>query len=1049
MRIPRMACFGPLLVGLIVVASVLNAADAPQPTPAATRQYAAAARLQNLKSYDLAAGAWAKFLAQFKTDPRADKAHYNLAICYYLDGKLDLALDAFQTVTQRFPKLEQLEAAYLYLGATQYGIAQTGKAEMYDAAIQTFNTLLKKFSQGEYLAEALYYRGECLYAQGKKQDAARSYGELIYKHPKHKLMADTLYALGVCQEELGQHEAAGKAYDQFLKQFSQHDLATEVNMRRGDTLFHAGRYDDALKRFASAAGKAGFALADYATVRQADCLAQKKRYPEAAALYGSVLTKFPKSEQIGRAALAAGKCYYLAAKYAEARKLLSGLLGSGSPSGYEAAHWVARSWLKENQAARALEVVEKVLSKARADKSSWAAPLLMDQADAVYEIPKRSKESIKLYQSLAAKYPKDAVAPQALYMAGFAALEHGQTAEALKHADAFLAAYGKHPLVPDVTHVKAESQLLLEKLTDAETLYGQLLKRYPDHSDAGLWKVRRGLVLQLQKKHRETIDALEPLPAEIRRPELVAEARYLIGGSQLELKQHEAAAKSLEAAMAAQPKWRQADETLLKLARAYRELQSFEKARASAARLIAEFPESKLLDRARYRLGEYCYLTGDPEAAAAEYRQVIDGWPKSPMVPYALHELGCVQMDLKDNAGSEQTFSVLLEKHPQHPLVPGARFGRGMARYRLQKHAPAAEDLQAFLAGNPPAAEKSNARYLLGLSQMGLGQHEAAVATFQALLEEDPKYTSADNALYQLAWAMELSGKTAEAAKTFQQLATEYADSPRTAEAYYHVGEFMYENKDYKRAAVAYYKAMEKAGKSDLGEKAAHKLAWSYYHQDELDSAQKTFDYQRTTYPEGTLAPDAAFMEAECLFRQDKFQEALEAFVEVKKLSNKDFQALLLLHAGQAAGQLKQWEKSLGFLDQCTGQFPESPHAPQAYYERGWAHQNLGALDQARKSYEKVISSTDAEVAARAQFMIGEIQFTQKDHKEAIRSYFEVVYGYSYPTWQAEATYEAARCFEVMRRTDQAAKLYRELIEKHPKSDKVPVAKQRLKELNP
>jgi len=1047
MRILSPTRLGMVFAALVLAGLLPRPALAAEETPPATRQYAAAARLQNLKSYDLASEAWRKFIDEFKTDPRVDRAYYNLGVCYYLDNKLDLAQATFQNVIQHFPELEKLESAYLYLGAAQYGLAKGGKAEMCDPAVQTLNTLLAKFPQGQYIPDALYYRGECLYLQGKKQEAIESYRQLVDKYPKHTFAADALYASGVCQEELGQHEEAGKTYDAFLTAFPDHSLAAEVNLRRAETLFAAGQYDAAASRFAAAAAAPGFQLADYAAVRQSDCRAQMKQYAEAGALYASVLAKFPKSEHVGRAGVAGGRCYYLAGKHTEARDLLLKVLSAGGPAAYEAAHWIARSWLDEKQPAKALEALDKLLPQAQADKSPIAAQLLMDQADAVYEIPERSKESAELYAGLAGEYPGDPVAPQALYMAGYVALKYGENAAALKHADAFLAAHSKHALAPDVMHIKAESHLLLNQLPQAETQYGQLLQQFPDHADAELWKVRRAFSLHLQKKYQETINALEPVMAEIRRPELVAEARYLIGSSQLELKQHQAAATSLEASIAAQPKWGQADETFLMLARAYGELKNFEKAKAAATRLIAEFPNSEVLDKAHYRLGEYSYLGGDFPAAVAAYRKVVDNWPQSPLVPYALHELGCAQMDLNDNAGSEQSLSVLLEKHPRHELASTARLSRGMARHRQGKFAPALEDLQAFLATNPPQPEKSNARYLLGLCQVGLGQHDAAVVTFQALLQDDPQYANAHNALYQLAWAQKLSGKEAEGAKSFQQLATQHPDSPRTAEAYYHVGEFMYGKKDYKQAAIAYYKAMQKAGKSDLDEKASHKLGWSYYHQGQLDNAQKTFRYQLARYPQGTLAPDAVFMEAECFFKQDKFQEALTAYARVRNLSNKDYQMLHLLHAGQAAGKLNDWQKSLEFLGKCTDQFPDSSYAPQAFYEQGWALQNLERFDEAIKLYQKVISMTDGEVAARAQFMIGEVQFGQKDYKEAVKSYFKVMYGYSYETWQADATFEAARCFEVLRKTDQAVKLYRELIEKFPNSNRVPIAKQRIQEL--
>ena len=94
-------------------------------------------------------------------------------------------------------------------------------------------------------------------------------------------------------------------------------------------------------------------------------------------------------------------------------------------------------------------------------------------------------------------------------------------------------------------------------------------------------------------------------------------------------------------------------------------------------------------------------------------------------------------------------------------------------------------------------------------------------------------------------------------------------------------------------------------------------------------------------------------------------------------------------------------------------------------------------------------ASVSGEAAARAQFMIGETQFQQKRHADAVKSFFRVVYGYAYPQWQADACYEAARCFEVLQKKSQAVKQYQELVDKFPASDKVPLAKERIQALQP
>ncbi len=129
---------------------------------------------------------------------------------------------------------------------------------------------------------------------------------------------------------------------------------------------------------------------------------------------------------------------------------------------------------------------------------------------------------------------------------------------------------------------------------------------------------------------------------------------------------------------------------------------------------------------------------------------------------------------------------------------------------------------------------------------------------------------------------------------------------------------------------------------------------------------------------------------------------------------------------------------------QAAKQFPDSEYVPELLYEQGWAKQNLGQADEALPIYEEVTAKTDREVAARARFMIGEIYFEKKNHAEAIKNFFKSAYGYGYPQWQANAQYEAGRCFEVLGKPEQAVKSYQEVVEKFPDSDKTPLAKARL-----
>jgi TolA-binding protein len=392
-----------------------------------------------------------------------------------------------------------------------------------------------------------------------------------------------------------------------------------------------------------------------------------------------------------------------------------------------------------------------------------------------------------------------------------------------------------------------------------------------------------------------------------------------------------------------------------------------------------------------------------------------------------------------------------LEKHPHSPLAAKGRYARGLARQQLKDFRTASADFEEFLKSRPEGADESDARYALGVCLANMNKPAEAAQALESLLADDPQYAAGDKALYELAWARKAEGKEPLAAAAFAQLAQKHPQSAFAAESLFHVGEFNYAKDDYRAAAKAYQASAQLADAAkaaELAEKAAHKLGWAHFRLDDFAAAQQAFTRQRNAHPAGPLAADAAFMEGESLFKQKKYAEALAAFQQAKQPTSDEFAALALLHGGQAAGQLKDWKTSLQLLERCTREFPQSDRAAEALYEQAWARQNLGQIDEALRLYEETTAKTNREPAARARFMIGEIQFERKDHKEAIKNFFKTAYGYGYPQWQAYALYEAARCFEALEKPDQAKKSYQEVLDKFPSSDQAAAAKQRLGQLS-
>ena len=787
------ACRACWLLGLLSLGAAV-AAPAAEPTKAANRQYAAAMSLHNAGRYKEASDKWVKFIDDFHSDPRLDRGFYYLGLDYIKTNHLELAAKSLQAVIDSFPKSGLLEDAYCALGLTQYTMAQSGKAEMYDKAAATFVAMIGRFPQGSHVAEGLFYQAESLGARGKRAEAAWAYSRLVEKYPAHPLAPDAMY---------------GQAMT----------VADEASLGRGTTQTPA------------------------------------QGYAAAAAALAAIPTRYPQSKKAMPAHLAAGKYYWLAGQYDHAREHLAKVPAS-DPNYAEAAHWLSRTLLKENKPGEAAALLDQAV--ARAGQGAHGAQLMFDWAESAYQTPATRPQAVERYAAVAAKHPNDPLAPKALSLAACTAFALGDHAAAIRHGQAVLDRYPASDVLPDAACAMAESQLQSGQPAEAQKSYERLLALRPRHADADLWKLRLALALVLQKKHAEAVAALTPLTSTLSAPEVVAQAQYLIGSSQAELHHWDAAATALTAAAAAPhwPQAEDALLALAGVERQQGKLDEARRHLAAPAGRIPAGPEPRAAalspGRVRLRGRPASPRRWRPDwrgrrvrQAAAEYQQVADRWPQSPWVPASLDGLAWARLRLGDYAGVQQAAARLLEQYPHDKSAPRARYVRAMACYQLRSFAAAVEDLQAVLGAGPTGANRSDARYLLALCQVARQQPAAAVESLQTLLREDPRYADADKVLYELAWSLKALGKEQEAAEAFARLGRDFARSPLAPESWYQAAEYAYRKGDFGRAARAYQAALEKWPQSPLGEKAAHGLGWSHYRRNEFAEAEAAFARQR------------------------------------------------------------------------------------------------------------------------------------------------------------------------------------------------------------
>ncbi|MFN9540396.1 MAG: tetratricopeptide repeat protein, partial [Planctomycetota bacterium] len=96
----------------------------------------------------------------------------------------------------------------------------------------------------------------------------------------------------------------------------------------------------------------------------------------------------------------------------------------------------------------------------------------------------------------------------------------------------------------------------------------------------------------------------------------------------------------------------------------------------------------------------------------------------------------------------------------------------------------------------------------------------------------------------------------------------------------------------------------------------------------------------------------------------------------------------------------------------------------------------LGKLGDAAACFEQVASgASGTELAAEAQWRIGETRLAQENHAEALSAYLEVSEGGAYPHWQAAALLQAGKCEERLGNRVAALRHYRDLLQRFPDSE--------------
>lgn len=1067
------ACVWVLLAGALQ-------AQTPAGHDKSVDDYNFAAWLYNQGKYPLAADAYAAFLKAHAAHEKAADARFGLAQSLFYQDRFADAATAYDALRTAAPDFPQLAEALFQLAQCRVALSQFAEAEAlfgdmrarypehdladwaaarqaaclvslerYPAATALLAPFVERYAAGDKAVEdqpatrALFQKLE---AQGIKAQA--SFLSLVER---------SQFYLGISQFNEESFPAAQQTLEAFLKRYPRSPLAGDAQWRLAQARYQQKAYGPATAAYREAAAGTN-ATAESAAFELGLALYKDGKVREAAAAFAEMATRFPAAGKAPQASLYAGMFLFEAGDAAAAEKALTPVVAAGAAGTEEAGYWLGMSLLKQGRAAEAEAAFAALLKSAPG--SSRAGDARLGLGDALLAQEKRV-EAAGAFRQFADAHGASPDAPRALYSACVALHRAGQYAESDEACGTFLSRHAGDALAPSVLFLSGENRFLVGAPDRATARYRELLARSDVPADTvARARFRLAWMARDARKFAEALEELAAIRPADAGEALAADLRYLEGVCQAELGQPAKAVSALEAYWKQATDRRYGEDALLRLAAAYGADGKIDKAVGSYERFLKTFPESELANQARYQGAEALYALKKYEPAIKQYEQVLAAQPDGPLAAFAAFGIALCRADQGQDDKAAAQFGRVVGEYPKSELAPQARYRQARALMARQAWADAAEVLRTLLRESPKHALARGATVSLAYCLQEQKDWAGAAASFRDAVEKHADTNDLPRLYYDQAWAWREAGQTNDALGAFRALADTFPADPLAADANFHLAEADYalaaapglpadrQGRSLDEARARYTRVLEAAARGPLADKAHYRLGWSWWLQGRFAEAAAAFDRVVLEFPASELRAESLFQAGQAHARSGQAERAVErykALLEDKKYAAFAYRPEAAVGMADCLILLGRQAEAARWLEDARGEVGASGSAAEAAFLMGKAKFDLQDYDAAIGHFEEVTAQTRGEVAARAQFYIGQTLQAREQFSPALVAYLRVMAIYpTFGEWVAAATLESGKCHEGLGANDEARAAYRTVVEQHQGTSWAKMAAERL-----
>lgn len=1042
--------------------------------------YNFAAWLYNSGKYAMATESYQNFLKSHADHAKASDARFGLAQSFFHQDKFKEAAVEYEIIRVQHHDFTQMPEVLFQLGQVRIALNQFADAQKLFAELRTS-------SPDHYLADwALAREGACFISLGKPKDAEPLLQTFLSKYtapgkPASKMAATgkmlkrlekagikagdvfldlverSAFYLALAQFNQEHFADAQKSFRTFLNQYPKSKLKEEAQFRQAQALYRQGTFIKAAAAYKPVAkGKSDFA--DEAAFERGLALHKAGKFKDASAAFAQMAERFPGNVRSPKARLYSGTLLFDAGDYAGAMARLKPIADAKKQLADEAAYWIGMSLLKSGRCTDAEGKFEDAMQAF--PKSALRGDMQLGIADARLTL-KKYEAAAKAFRAYAKSNTKAEQAPRALYSAAVALHRVEKYAPSDEVCAEFLKNYKSSDLVPQVIFLSAENRFLRKDYGQAADQYKAFLDRKNAPADlTARAHFRQAWIHRYGKRYAKALEELAKVNVAAAGKTVAGEASYLKGVCFFQLKKYPESIQSFKTYLQSGDIGRFGDDALLKLAVAQSKQNQAKLAMETFQRLLRDYPKSELRVQAHYQLAECYYDLKQYSNAITNYTKVADRKPPDELSSYAMFGIALCHYDQGKWTVAAESFGQVADKFKNPDLIPQALYRKGTSLVKLKKWAQAGKAFRALLSAAPKHELARASLVMAGTCLQEQKKWVAAAKAFQSVIDNYSPDKDQARIFYEVGWSWREAGKDAESLAAFRGLADKFPKDPLAADALFYLAEAKYKEpvppeppaKNTKRldaARAMYQKVLAISKGKRLADKSIYRIGWCYWLTGKSKQAAAEFDKLCKNFGGSELVPDALFQAGQSYARAGEPElagERFEALINNPKYKTFKYMSEATIGLAETKLVLKQPAETVKSLDAWLLKNEKHPSLARAHFLIGRAKYNLREYDAALKSFGKVPALTRSDLAAHAQFYMGQVLQAQANFKGASLAYLRVQALYPQAReWVAASMFENAKCYEALGNKDEAVKVYREVAEKYKQTKWAKLAAERLK----